>query len=312
MQSSIGYGGIPVGAKARMIMSVISGVFFGFLLVMASVNFKWFTLIRGLYLILGIANGIILGLVEAQSVIRGLNTKHKVVVWQPLPISALTFALPFLVTIAVFGVSEYLPFGIYVVLSAIPVYYGITGWIYNRAETQNKIRYLMSIYGFKFWKEPVPDYSNLFSSFISDLARKDYFLIMNPHGYLGNSKRLMSALEAKTNADPETKDQLMNVIQFMDKYRQRGLQLYAAVMVSMTLLGLWIFLLASTNTFGLQHVVNGRIVSGREISLVMGLVPAAAFFIFSILAPRLHWKRYQRTLLRLLANVDTDKVYSIL
>ena len=312
MYHSTDYRGVPVGAKTRIVMSVIAGVFFGFLLFEVSVNLKWFTIIRGLYLMLGIANGILLGFIETRTVIRELNEKTKARIWRPFVILALTLFLPYLVAIGVFGVSENLPFGVYVVLPWLPAYNATSGWYYYQAEKRDKVSILTSVFGFTYWKEPLPDYGNMFANFVSDLAKRDYWWVTNPRGYVGYTKQLKSALEAKTNVDPETKETLMDILRVMEKYRRRGFQLYAAVMASMALLTLWILVIASTNTFGLQQVVNHKIVSGREISLVLGLVPAAAFFTFFLVAPRLHWKKFKKTVTSLLATIDSDKFYLLL
>jgi len=280
MHHSTDYGGIPAGAKTRIVMSVIAGVFFGFLLFEVSVNLNWFTIIRALYLMLGIGNGLLLGFIETRTVIRELNEKTKAKIWQPFAISALTLILPYLVAIGVFGVSEYLPFGAYVVLSAIPAYLATSGWYYYQAEKRDKVSILNSVWGFTYWKEPLPDYRSMFANFVSDLAKRDYWWITNPRGYIGYAKQLKSALESKTNVDPETKEAMMDILRVMDKYRRRGLLLFGAVMVSMAFLGLWIFLLASTNTFGLQQVVNGRIVSGARNLISSGINPRCCFLRF--------------------------------
>ncbi len=312
MHPSTDYGGFPVGAKTRLVMSVVMGVFFGFLLFEASVNLRWFNAIRGLYLALGIANGIVLGFIETRTVIGELSTKAKARVWRPFVICNLTLVLAFLVAIGIFGVPEYLPFGAYAVLSTLPTYYATSGWYYYLAEKRDKVSIVASVWRFTYWKEPLPDYSNMFANFVSDLATRDYWWVSSPRGYVGYTRQLISALEAKSCADPETKEALMGILRVMDKYRRRGLQSFSAIMISMTLLGVWILVLAGTNTFGLSQVLNHKIVSGREISIALGLVPAVVFFIFFLAVPRLQMKRFEKAILSLLESTDTDKFYSIL
>jgi len=286
--------------------------FFGFLLFEASMNLQWFTMVRCLYLILGIFNGFLIGFVEVRTVIRGLDKQEKTIVWQPLLISAVTFLLPLLVVVAVFGASEYLPFGGYVVLSFVPIYYAVTGWYYYETEKRNGIRIFQSIYGFSFWKEKLPDYSVIFSSFISDLARKDYSLIISLRGYVGYAKRFIAMVESKKDVEPSTKKALMEILQVMNKYSRRGLMLFVAAMLFMALLGAWFFVLTITNTFGLQEVVAGKIVSGREISLVLGLVPVFSYFAGVLGALRLQKKSFEQAILNSLKNVNSEKFYSVL
>lgn len=291
-------------------MAIIAGVFFGFMLFEASINFNWFTPIRSLYLSLGVANGLLMGLVETRIVIRGLSENTKTTLWQTLPISLISFVLPFIAVVLVFGVSEYLPFGGYVVLSAVPIYYGITGWYYSQFEKERKVRVHASIYGFMYWTEPIPDYSNIFNQFLSDLARKDYIMFANPMGYVGQSKKLLAALEAKQDIELSTREFLLDVLQAMDKQRRRGLAIFIIFMVSMPLLAGWLFILTSTNTFGMQQIVAGKIVSGREITLALGLIPFGSVFSSVFLALRIFKKRFQRRMDELLASFDSDKVYS--
>jgi hypothetical protein len=133
--------GRPVFARLRIALSVVAGVFFGFLLFEASVILQWFNIARCLYLVLGIANGFLIGFVEVRTVIRGVNEREKTVVWQPLLVSAVTFPVPLLVAVAVFGASEVLPFAGYVVLPFVPIYYAVTGGYYYKTEKLNNIRF---------------------------------------------------------------------------------------------------------------------------------------------------------------------------
>jgi hypothetical protein len=312
MYPSTGYGGRPVFGRFRIALSVLAGVFFGFLLFEASVYLQWFTMVRCLYLILGIFNGFLIGFVEVRTVIRGLDKQEKTTAWQPLLVSAVTFLLPLLVVVAVFGASEYLQFGGYVVLSFVPIYYAVTGWYYYETEKRNGIRIFQSIYGFTFWKENLPDYSVIFSSFISDLARKDYSLIISLRGYVGYAKRFIAMVESKKDVEPSTKKALMEILQVMNKYSRRGLMIFVAAMLFMALLVAWFFILTITNTFGLQEVVAGKIVSGREISLVLGLVPVFSYFAGVFGALRLQKKSFEQAILNSLKNVNSEKFYSVL
>ena len=299
-------------ARSRIVLSAIAGGFFGFLLFEASVNLHWFTLARCLYLLWGVVNGFLIGFVEVRTVIRGVTEQEKTIVWQPLLISAATFLPPFLVAVAVFGASEYLPFSSYVVLPFVPIYYAVTGWYYYETEKRNSIRIFQSLYGFTYWKEKLPDYSVIFSSFISDLARKDYSLVTSLRGYAGYAKSFMSMLEGKKNVDPSARKALLEILQVMNKYSRRGLILFVAAMLFMVLFGVWIFVLVITNTFGLVEVVAGKIVSGREASLVLGLVPLFVYVAGVFGALRLHKKSFEQAILNSLENANSQKFYSAL
>ena len=119
-------------------------------------------------------------------------------------------------------------------------------------------------------------------------------------------------LEAKKDVEPSTKKALMEILQVMNKYSRRGLMLFVAAMLCMVLLGAWFVVLNFTQAFGLQEVVAGKIVSGREISLVLGLVPVFSYFAGVFGALRLHKKSVEQAILNSLENIDPEKFYSVL
>jgi hypothetical protein len=308
MYPSTGRVGYPV-AKTRLFMSIPAGVFFGFLLFGASVYLKWFTVIRGFYPVLGVIEGLLIGRFEVQTVINNLTGHTETMVWQTLPISTVLFGMPFLLAMTIFGVSEYLPFMAYVVLSFVPVYYATTGWYFNKFEKKNKVRILMSPYGFKYWTEPILDISERFYHFIRDVASKDAFSLGLQAGY---SKKFITKLEERQDINPSTRKTLLDILKVMNKNRQRMLLVFAVFLVSMPLVIFWLSVLTSTHTFGLEEVVGGRIVSGREITLVLGCVPFFSVFGGSFAAVWLLRKRFQERISSLLINVDSDKLYTIL
>jgi len=58
--------GYPI-AKMRLFLSIFAAFFFGFWLNSASVNLKWFTVVRGFYLLMGIVEGVLVGWLEART-----------------------------------------------------------------------------------------------------------------------------------------------------------------------------------------------------------------------------------------------------
>ncbi len=299
--SRIGY---PV-AKIRIFMSIIAAIFFGFLVYSVSINFKWLTIIRGFYLLLGIVEGVLVGELEARIVIRKLINDTETMAWQILPISTVSFGLPLLLAITFFGVSEFLPFIAYLVLPFVPVYYATSGWHYNKFEKQNEVQIFMFIYGLKYWTEPILDAGERFTQFIEAAASKDSSTILSQVGY---SKRLMMTLGERQDIEPSTREALSNILQAMHKYRHRMLAVLSVFIVSCFLLIVYFFVLVSTNTFGLVEIVNYRIVSGREISLILGCVPTFSMFggVFTAI-----WslkKGFQKRISSMLASLDSDKL----
>lgn len=307
MYSSLGHIGYPV-AKMRLLISIIAGVFFGFLLYSASVNLKWFTIIRGFYLLLGIVEGMLIGELEARIVARKLIRDMETMAWQILPINAILFGLPLLLAIMVFGVSEFLPFVAYLILPFVPVFYATSGWHFNKFEKQNKVRVFMFVYGLKYWTEPIVGNSDRLYHFIRDVASKDSFSILSQAGY---SKRLMAALEERQDIGPSARKALSNILEAMSKHRRQMLIVFVVFLVSCSLLIVYLLTLVSTNTFGLVEIVDHRIVSGREISLVLGCVPFFSVFGGVFTAAWSLKKRFQKRISSMLASMDSDKLSSI-
>ena len=254
MYPSLGRAGYSV-VKIRLFMSVIAAVFFGFLLFLASVNLKWFTITRGFYLLLGIVEGLLIGELEARIVTRKLMRETETMAWQILPISAVLSGLPLLLAVAFFGFSEFLPSATYLVLPFIPIYYATSGWCFNKFEKQNKVQVFMFVYGLKYWAESIVGDSDRFYHFIRDVASKDFFAILRQAGY---SKRLMAILGERQDIEPSTRKVLFSILQVMNEYKHRMLRVFAAFLISCFLLVVYFFVLVSTNTFGSVEVVNHR------------------------------------------------------
>lgn len=307
MYPSPGRVGYPV-AKIRLYISIIAAGFFGFLLYSASVNLKWFTIVRGFYLLLGIVESVLIGELEARIVIRKLIRDTETIAWQILPISIVSFGLPLLLAITVFGVSEFLPFAAYLVLPFVPVYYATTGWHYNEFEKENKVQIFMFFTGLKYWREPIPDASDRFYQFVRALASKDSSSIWSQVGY---SKRLMATLEERQGIVPSTRTVLSNILEVMKQYRHRMLAVLSVFIISCLLLPIYFFILVSTNTFGLVKIVGHRIVSGQAISLVLGSVPTFSVFVGVFAAMWSLRKGFRKRISSMLASMNSDKLSSI-
>jgi len=225
MYYSLSRVGYPV-AKIRLFMSIIAAVFFGFLLYSASVNLKWFTILRGFYLLLGIVEGLLIGELEARIVTSKLMRETEMITWQILPITAVLFGLPLSLAVTFFGVPEFLPFAAYLMLPFVPVYYATSGWRFHKFERQNKVQVFMFVYGLKYWTEPIVSESDRFYHFMRNVASKDSFSILSQTGY---SKKLIATLEERQDIEPSTRKALFNILQVMNEYRHRPFDHLAAV-----------------------------------------------------------------------------------
>jgi hypothetical protein len=222
-----------------------------------------------------------------------------------MPIGIALFALPWLIVTQFFGSSEYLPFGVYAFFPFITAILGSSGWYFNKFEKENEVMLFVFVYGVHYWKEPNPNVIDRFYYFIRDLVSKD---LSSLYLHVGYSRLYIKELSKKGNIDYSTKQLLQQILNVMKEFRRAGLAIYAAFMISMPLLILWLYILTSTNTFGMQQIVNHKIVSGREITLLLGTVPVAVIFggVFGVL-----WyvrNKFKKTMSNLLARVDSDKI----
>jgi len=278
-------------------MSIVAAVFFGFLLYSTSVSLKWFTIIRGFYLFLGIVEGLLIGELEARIVTRKLMRETESIAWQILPISAVLFGLPLLLAIAFFGVSEFLPFAAYLVLPFVPVYYATSGWHYNKFEKQNKVQIFMFVYGLKYWTEPILDAGDRFNQFVEAVASKDSSTIW---GQVGYSKRLMMTLEERQDIGPSRREALNNILKTMNEYRRMGLAVLSMFIASVAVLLVFLFV----SMFGLLRITDYVVVN------IVGPASGCILFGFFISVWSLV-KRFKKRISSMLASLDPDKLSSI-
>jgi hypothetical protein len=299
--------GYPLG-KFRLITFILTALSVGILLALASTNLKWFTTTRQLYLLFGVTAGLLFGLFEAKTVIPKLLENTETYVWTVLPIGIALFSFPWLFVTQIIGASEYLPYGLYAFFPFITAVLGSSGWYFNKFEKEKEVMLFVFVYGVHYWKEQNPNIIDRFYYFIRDLVSKD---LSSLYLHIGYSGLYIKELGKKENIDSSTKQVLQQILNVMKKFRRVGLSIYAAFMIAMPLLILWLYILTSTHTFGMQQVVAHRIVSGREITIVLGITPVIAIFggVFGAL-----WyvrNKFKRTISSLLASVDSDKLSSV-
>jgi hypothetical protein len=299
--------GYPIGSF-RIIAFFVTAFSVGLLIFLASLNLGYFSLVRLLYLLFGIAAGIFLGVFEARTVIPKLKESTEALVWIILPIGIVLFALPWFFVTQVFGASEYLPFGIYAFFPFFVSVLGSSGWYFSKFEKENNVRLFVFVYGIRYWKEKNPGIGDRFYHFIRDLVSKDFSAL---YLHVGYSKLYLQELSKKENIDSSTKQMLQQILDVMKKYRRIFLSIYAGFMIAMPLLVLWLFVLTSTHTFGMQQVIAHRIVSGREITIVLGVTPFVAVF-GGIFGALLYARgRFRKSISILLAKADYEKLSSL-
>jgi hypothetical protein len=288
---------MPIG-RMRLFTSIIMASASGFFIYFGSTNFGWFTLTRVIYFLFGIIAGLLLGLVETRLVIPKLVKSTEAFVWQVIPIGTALFVVPLLLVIAFFGVPEYLPFALYVFFPFITTAGAASGYCFNKFEEANKVRVFVFYYGFKYWKQPNPDVSERFQYFLRDVARKDssqFWGMGLSFGYVGYAEAFRNKLE-KQEIDPTTRENLLEILKTMNKYRNIGLTGFAFFMVSVATI---LILLFGTG-FGYFHF-------NLNIADVVG--PASGIIIFGFfIGIIVLMKTLQRKLSRLLANIDTSKL----
>jgi hypothetical protein len=289
----------PIG-KTRLFSSIYVAFVSGVFIFLGSTNLGWFTLTRQMYLLFGVVAGLLLGFLETRIVIPKLVKDTEAFVWQVGPIGTALFGVPLLLVIAFFGVSEYLPFGLYAFFPFITATGAASGWYYNKFEEENKVSVFMFYFGFKYWKQPNPDVSERFHHFLKDVASKDsaqfWGQLGSSLGYIGYTKAFRDKLEEKQEIDPSTRKDLLKILKTMNKYRYIGLTGFALFLISISAIMILLF----GTGLGYIHL-------NFNVADVVG--PASGIILFSFaIGVIVLMKSFQRTISRLLANIDTSKL----
>jgi MFS family permease len=286
---------LPIG-KIRLFSSIFMAFVTGFFL--WSTHFGWLTLARVIYFLFGVTAGVLLGVVEIRLVIPKLVRGKEAFVWQVVPIGIALFGVPLLLVIAFFGVSEYLPFGLYAFFPLITATGATSGWYFNKFEKENKVGIFMFYYGFKYWKQPNPDVSERFDHFLRDLAKKDSSQFWTQLGlnYIGYINVFRNKLEEKQEIDPLTRENLLKILKTMNTFRIMTLAVFAFFLVSVAILMILLF----GTGFG-YFQFNFNIVD------VVG--PGSGIIVFGFLIGVVGlMKAFQRKISGLLTSLDTSKL----
>jgi hypothetical protein len=292
----------PIG-KTRLYISILMAFVSGFFIFWGSTNYGWFTLTRQMYFVFGVVSGLILGFIETRIVISKLGKDTEAFVWQVVPIGLALFGVPLLLVIAVLGVPEYLPFGVYAFFPFVTASGATSGWYFNKFEKENKVDVFMFYYGFKYWKQPNPDVSERFRHFLRDVGRNDpsqfWGLYGSSLGYIGYTKKFMEKLKVQQEFDPSTRENLFKILKAMNWFRIVGLTIFALFLVSVATLLILLF----GSAYGyFQFNFNIFYVLGP----VSGIILFGFFIGFFVLI-----KTFERKISRLLNNIDINKVASV-
>jgi hypothetical protein len=290
---------LPLG-QTRLFSSVVMALGSGFFIFLASTNLDLFTLTRQIYLMFAIVAGALLGVLETRLVTQKLAKNTDAFVWQIAPVGLALYGLPFLLVAAFFGDSEYLPFAVYTFFPFLTATAAASGWYFRKFEKENNFHIFASYFGFEYWTQPRPDYSDLFSYFLRDVASKDQHNFWGKMGsswsYIGYAKIFMEILEKKPEFDSPTRKDLLKILKTMNKYRYIGLSVLAFFLISMSIIIILIFVAA----FGYIHF-------DFNIANVVG--PGAGIIIFSVfIGVFVLMKSFQKTMSKLLAKIDTSKL----
>lgn len=131
-------------------------------------------------------------------------------------------------------------------------------------------------------------------------------------GIKGCSKKLIVALQERQDIETSTKKELSKILLVMNKYKRQMLTVFAAFLISCFLLIVYFLVLASTNMFGIVEIVNHNVVSGQAASLILLCVPTFSVLGGVFIAAWRLRKRYRKVILRILENLNLDKLSSIL
>jgi hypothetical protein len=247
----------------------------------------------------GVAAGLLLGAIETRLVIPKLVKDTEAFVWQVVPIGTALFGVPLLLVTAFFGVSEYLPFGVYAFFPFITAAGAASGWYFSKFEKENKVGVFMFYYGFKYWKQPNPDVDERFHYFLRDVARKDasqFWGMGSSLSYIGYANAFSDKLEEKQEIDSSTRENLIKILKTMNRFRIAGLVIFALFLVSVVTLMILLF----GSAFGYFQL---------NFSIVDVVGPGCGIILFSFfIGVIVLMKTFQRKISRLLASIDTSKL----
>ena len=288
---------LPIG-KMHLFTSIIMAFVSGFLIFLGSTHFGWLTLARVIYFLFGVTAGVLLGAVEIKLVIPKLVKDTEAFVWHVVPIGTALFGVPLLLVMAFFGVSEYLPFGLYAFFPYITATGATSGWYFNKFEKENKVDIFMFYYGFKYWKQSNPDVSERFHHFLRDVANKDSSQFWTQLGlnYIGYTNAFRNKLEEKQEIDSLTRENLLKILKTMNMFRIMTLAIFALFLGSVAIL---MILLFGTGFDYFQF--------NFDIVDVIGPASGIIVFVFFIGVIGL-MKTFQRKISGLLASFDTSKL----
>ncbi len=294
--SQFGQFGVPTG-KTRLAISIIVAFLIGLLLFWKTATSDWFTLTRQLYLVFGVTAGLLLGALEPRIVLPKLEQNTEAIIWKVTPIGTALFAAPLLLSMAFFGVSEYVPFGLYGLLPSLPAITAVSGWYFNKFEKENKVQVFVFYWGWKYWKEPNPDVRERFYYFIRDLASNNSSIFWLHVGY---AKRFMEVLEERQDIDSSAKQDLCRILKLMNKYRVIGLVGFGLFLFSIVA----IFVLLFGTGYG---VFNWDFSQTADVLMPVDGVIFLCFAVgvFGMIS------LYKKRISRILATIDPEKLSSI-
>jgi hypothetical protein len=293
-------------------MSIPAAVFFSILLYFTSTRLGWLNPTTGFCLLLGVVEGLLVGLYVGSTVTGELAKKTETTAWRTLLISLFSFS-PLLVIFILYGTSMFLPYSAYFVLPYAPAYAAVSGWLFSRFEKKRSVQiFNLSFFSARYWTEPtsvskrvpregIEDLSLGFDEFIDSVISKDFSGIFYEAAY---AETFLADLKAMPRIERPARDFLSKILETMKKYQQR---LRAATYI-FTILNVVIltsfFVLAATDGFGLMKIVGeGGIVDNQAI-LVLFVIPVAFNFGGIVAARLLLKRRYKKKISTLLSPIS--------
>jgi hypothetical protein len=235
--------GIPISIT-RLIGAAVTGVFIVLLLYSTQVNQSWITLC--IYVLVGVTVGAVLGWYEAKTVLSRIKTDPLIIQWKLATAAGVLVILPFVFISGLYGFLESRNFLSYTVLTALPIFLATSGFEYTNYEKQNKVQIISGPNGFRYWLEPVREYSDKFYYFLRDIETKDTAAMWYHAGY---SRIYRKELE-KQNLSKETKENIGKILKTLRAYQIAGLTILAIIALGFPLLIIFSF----TNGFGLLEM----------------------------------------------------------
>ena len=301
--SRLGYPVVPLRLYIGLIFAL---PFFLSLAVMAHIKFDWFTPLRQLYFILGIAAGISGGFTEGLFVTRRLKREGEAVAWLLIPLGLVIWLLPTAYLYSSLGADEFLPFCTYFLLPSIAVAAITSGFQFRRFEKREKVQvFTFFLTGYvpypKYWIETPETLENELYGFLEAMVDRDPSWMLYYGRYAERLKKLMGKLSERSDKlgkkVSEIKELTERLLDQSIRFHRKGRRTTWIFMAGCVLWLVLMFFAATKNYFDIPQKY------GKLVDLITFTTPFLLIFAYPFIRRRALTVEYKKAV-----QAELDKI----